>query len=306
VDVAKMAPRAAAQRIAADQVDILIDLTGYTKNHRASIPALRPAPIQVNYLGHPGTLGAPFMDYILVDDFIVPPDRQPFYTEHLVHLPGCYQVNDRQRDIATSTPTRADCGLPEEGFVFCDFNNTFKITAGIFGVWMKLLKAVPGSVLWLFEANASATANLRREAGTRGVAPERLVFAPRRALPEHLARYRLADLFLDTFPYGSLTTASDALWVGCPLVTLVGATFVSRVAASCLRTIGLPELVTYSLTEYEALALCLARDRATLTEIKTRLAANRSTSPLFDTERFARGLEAAYEKMWVKYCSRGL
>ena len=181
-------------------MDILVDLKGYTQDARTEILALRPAPIQVNYLGYPGTMGAPFMDYILVDDFVVPPDQQPFFTEKLVHLPGCYQVNDSRREISPRTPSRAECGLPEDGFVFCSFNNSYKITPEMFDVWMGLLKAIPGSVLWLLEGNRFAPANLCREAEARGVAAERLVFAPRKPLPEHLARHRLADLFLDTFP----------------------------------------------------------------------------------------------------------
>jgi predicted O-linked N-acetylglucosamine transferase (SPINDLY family) len=287
-----------AQRIAADGVDILVDLKGYTGNARTQILALRPAPIQVNYLGYPGTMGAPFMDYILVDDFIVPLEQQPFFTEKLVHLPGCYQVNDGQRAISPHTPSRAACALPEEGFVFCSFNNNYKITPEMFGVWMELMKAVPGSVLWLLEGNRFAPANLRREAESRGVAAQRLVFAPRRSLADHLARYRLADLFLDTFPCNAHTTASDALWVGCPVLTLAGQTFVSRVAGSLLRSLGLPELITTSLDEYFDVALRLARDANWLAELRVRLAANRTTSRLFDAEQFARDLEQAYVTMW--------
>ena len=218
----------------------------------------------MNYLGYPGTMGAEFMDYILVDDFIVPPDQQPFFTEKLVHLPGCYQVNDSQREISPRTPSRAECGLPEDGFVFCSFNNSYKITPEMFDVWMGLLKAVPGSVLWLLEGNRFAPANLRREAEARGVAAERLVFAPRMPLPEHLARHRVADLFLDTFPVNAHTTASDALWAGCPLLTLAGQTFVSRVAGSLLRAVGLPELITTSPEDYEAMALQLAQAQLAL------------------------------------------
>ena len=197
VDVEDTSFQEAAQRIAQDEVDILVDLKGYTQHCRPAILALRPAPIQVNYLGFPGTMGAPFMDYILVDDFVVPSEQQRFFTERLVHLPECYQVNDSQREIATQTPTRAECGLPETGFVYCCFNNSYKITPTVFDVWMRLLKAVPGSVLWLLEGNRFAPANLRREAVARGVGAERLVFAPRQPLPEHLARHRVADLFLD-------------------------------------------------------------------------------------------------------------
>ena len=260
VDLKDASIQEAAQRIQQDGVDILVDLKGYTKDARTKILALRPAPIQVNYLGYPGTMGAPFMDYILVDDFIVPPEQQPFFTEQLVHLPGCYQVNDSRRDIAAQTPTRAACGLPQHGFVFCCFNNSYKITPEVFAVWMRLLQAVPRSVLWLLEGNRWVPANLRREAEARGVAGERLVFAPRLAGPEHLARHRLADLFLDTYPVNAHTTASDALWAGCPVLTLAGETFASRVAGSLLRALGLFDLVTTSLAAYEALALQLCAE----------------------------------------------
>ncbi len=213
-------------------------------------------------------MGAPFMDYVLVDDFVVPGDQQPFFTERLAHLPWCYQVNDSRREISPHTPSRAECGLPEKGFVFCSFNNSYKITPEMFDVWMGLLKAVPGSVLWLLEGNRFAPANLRREAEAREVAAERLVFAPRKPLPEHLARHRAADLFLDTYPVNAHTTASDALWAGCPVLTMAGETFVSRVAGSLLRTIGLSELVTRSLDEYQATALRLARDANLLGDLR--------------------------------------
>ena len=306
VDLKNASFMESAQRIAADGVDILVDLTGYTQDARTQILALRPAPIQVNYLGYPSTLGATFMDYILVDDFVVPGDQQAFFTEKLVHLPGCYMVNDSQREIAAPTPTHAECGLPEQGFVFCSFNNSYKITPDMFGVWMELLKAIPGSVLWLQEVNRFVAANLSREATIRGVAAERLVFAPRTAhLSEHLARYRLANLFLDSFPYNAHATASDALWVGCPVLTLAGATFASRVAGSLLRTLGLPELVTTSLEDYQALAIRLARNPDLLAALRTRLAANRETSAVFNGEQFARTVEKAYLMMWEVYASGG-
>jgi len=294
---------AAARRIETDGVDILVDLKGHTRYARTQIPALRPAPIQVSYLGYPGTMAAPFIDYILVDGFVVPPDQQPFFTEKLVYLPGCYQVNDSTREIGSRTPSRAECGLPEAGFIFCCFNNSFKITPEVFEVWMQLLKTVPGSVLWLLEDNALAPVNLRGEAEARGVTADRLVFAPRLALPEHLARHRLADLFLDTHPYNAHTTASDALWAGCPLLTMAGQTFPSRVAGSLLRTLGLPELITTSLQEYEEMALRLARDVECLNGLRARLQANRATSGLFDGGRFARDLEQAYVTMWEVYTS---
>lgn len=293
----------AAARIHQDGVDILIDLKGHTADARPEILAMRPAPVQVNYLGYPGTMAALYMDYILVDNFIVPPDQQPFFTERLVHLPGCYQVNDSQRAIDAHTPTRGECGLPENGFVFCCFNNSYKITPAMFTVWMDLLRAVPESVLWVLEGSPLVSANLRREAASRGVAPQRLIMAPRVGLPHHLARQRLADLMLDCFPVCAHTTASDALWAGCPLLTLAGERFVTRVAGSLLRMVGLPELVTTSIEEYTATALRLARDPALLTEIRQRLAANRLTCGLFDGRRFARNVERAYETMWRIYAA---
>ncbi len=302
-DLRNVSDAEAARRIAADGVDILVDLKGHTREARTQIFAYRPAPIQVNYLGYPGTMGAPFIDYILVDDFVVPADQQPFFTEKLVHLPGCYQVNDNQREISAHTPSHAECGLPDQGFVFCCFNNGYKITPAIFDAWMNLLKAVPGSVIWLLEINRLAPANLRREAEARGVAAQRLVFAPRQPLAEHLARHRAADLFLDCFPVNAHTTASDALWAGLPVLTIAGETFVSRVAGSLLRTIGLPELIMTSLEDYAAMALRLARDPALLGDLRARLAASRKTSPLFDGGRFARNLEQAYVSMWETHAA---
>jgi predicted O-linked N-acetylglucosamine transferase (SPINDLY family) len=303
VDVKETSHAGAAERIAADGIDILVDLKGYTKDARTEILSFRPAPIQANYLGYPGTMGAEFMDYILVDDYLVPPDQQPFFTEKLVHLPGCYQVNDSQREIAARTPSREECKLPADGFVFCSFNNSYKITPEMFTVWMRLLQAVPGSVLWLLEGNPLVPANLYREAQTRGVAAERLVVAPRLPLPEHLARHRLADLFLDTFPVNAHTTASDALWAGLPVLTLAGQTFASRVAGSLLRTIGLPELIAASLADYETTALRLARKRVELADLQARLKANCTTCGLFDGGRFARNLEKAYSTMWKIYAA---
>jgi len=257
----------------------------------------------VSYLGYPGTMGGSFMDYILVDHHVVPTDQQPFYAEKLVQLPGCYQVNDSGRLIAPNTPTRLECNLPENGFVFCSFNNNYKITPVMFDMWMRLLNGVPGSVLWMLEGNRFAPENLRREAEKRGVDQERLVFAPRQKLPDHLSRHRLADLFLDTFPYNSHTTASDALRAGCPIVTLIGQTFISRVAASLLHTDGLQDLITTSIEDYEILALGLARDPARLAEVRSRLKTNSLTCGLFDGKRFARNAEKAYLKMWEIYKS---
>ncbi|MFO0950027.1 MAG: tetratricopeptide repeat protein [Isosphaeraceae bacterium] len=296
-DLKNASHRESARRIEADGVDVLVDLKGYTQDARTEILARRPAPVQVNYLGYPGTMGAAFVDYVLVDEFVVPPDQQEFFTERLVHVPGCYQVNDGRREIAARTPTRAECGLPEDGFVFCSFNNTYKITPEMFDAWMSILRAVPGSVLWLLEGNRFAPGRLRCEAEARGVSAERLVLAPRLPSPEHLARHRQADLFLDSFPYNAHTTASDALWAGLPVLTRTGRTFASRVAGSLLHTLGLDELITHSLDEYQAAAVRLARDAESLAELRSRLAANRETSPLFDAGGFARNIEKAFERM---------
>jgi predicted O-linked N-acetylglucosamine transferase (SPINDLY family) len=301
VDLRRDSFTEAARRIYEDRIDILVDLTGYTRSSRMQIAALRPAPIQVNFLGYPGTLGADFMDYLITDRFITPPEQAPFFAEKFVYLPDCYQANDRRRTIPDRTPPRAECGLPTHAVVFCCFNNTYKITPAVFDVWMRVLSSLPGSVLWLLEANRSATNNLRHAAQRRGVAPERLVFAPRVAHEDHLARLRLADLFLDTLPVNAHATCSDALWAGLPVLTCAGESFVSRVAGSLLTAIGLPELITYSLEAYEARALQLAHHPQELAALRERLAQNRLSAPLFDTPRFTRHLEAAYRLMWERH-----
>jgi len=292
-----------ARRIYEDRIDILVDLKGHTHAARTEIVAWRPAPIQVNYLGYPGTMGADFVDYLITDRFITPPEHAPFFSEQPVYLPDCYQINDRQRVIATPALTRAECGLPEEGLVLCCFNNAYKIMPAVFDIWMRVLTTIPGSVLWLLEANSEAAANLRREATARGVAPDRLVFAPRQPLAQHLARHGQADLFLDTWPYNAHTTASDALWAGLPVLTCAGETFASRVAGSLLTAVGLPELITHSLAEYEAAAMRLARHPTELAGLRRRLETNRLTTPLFDSERFTRHIERAYRLMWERYVS---
>ncbi|HLH10430.1 MAG TPA: tetratricopeptide repeat protein [Methylovirgula sp.] len=298
VDLHELDDRAAAQRIYDDRIDILVELKGYTQMARSEIAAFRPAPVQVNYLGYPGTMGAEFIDYIIADPITLPMDAQEFYDEKIVHLPDCYQPNDSRRRVADRTPPRAECGLPDTGFVFCCFNNSYKLTPKFFAIWMRLLAAVPGSVLWLYDANALVKGNLRKEAEKAGIDPARLVFAPRAGVAEHLARQRLADLFLDTLPYNAHTTTSDALWVGLPVVTMIGEAFAGRVAASLLCAAGLPELVTKTPAEYEALALKLAREPALLAEIRAKLNANRPTCPLFDCARYTRHLEAAFTRMW--------
>jgi predicted O-linked N-acetylglucosamine transferase (SPINDLY family) len=283
------------------EIDIAVDLKGFTQDGRTEIFARRAAPLQVSYLGYPGTMGADYIDYLIADRTLIPAEHVGDYAEKIAYLPHTYQSNDSRRAIADQQFTRQAAGLPEQGFVFCCFNNNWKITPAVFDIWMRLLQQVAGSVLWLFEDNPTAGRNLRAEAQKRGIAPERLVFAPRMNLPEHLARHRLADLFLDTLPYNAHTTASDALWAGLPVLTRLGETFAGRVAASLLKAVGLPELVTDSPEAYEALALELATDQQKLAALRQRLAANRLTQPLFDTALFARHIEAAYTAMWERH-----
>jgi len=302
VDVTGNTDDEAASLMRELQVDIAVDLTGYTDGFRPGIFARRAAPIQVNYLGYPGTLAAPYMDYLIADRIVIPEADRGSYTEQIVYLPDCYQPNDAGRGVAERAPSRQQCGLPESGFVFCCFNNQYKIQPPLFDVWMRLLRSIEGSVLWLSERSDTVTDNLCREGLARGVYPERLIFAPRMpALSDHLARYGLADLFLDTLPFNAHTTASDALWAGLPVLTCRGNSFAGRVAASLLTTIGLPELVAANLQEYEARAFMLAKRPAELAQLRSRLAANRSTSALFDTRRLCRHLEAAYTLMWERW-----
>jgi predicted O-linked N-acetylglucosamine transferase (SPINDLY family) len=251
----------------------------------------------VNYFGFPGTMGVPYIDYIIADKIVIPEDAQHHYSEKIVYLPDSYQPNDRSRSIGTRAYTRAECGLPAEELVFSSFNASYKILPEVFAVWMRLLAHVPQSVLWLLEGNSAVKGNLQREAEHRGISPDRLIFAPAMNLANHIARSRLADLFLDTLPCDAHTTASDALWAGVPVVTCMGSTFAGRVAASLLNAIGLPELISSSLEEYEALALKLAQDPALLAAVKAKLAEHRETFPLFDIVRYARHLEAAYTEM---------
>ena len=301
IDIEGMGDQDAAQTLKEMEIDIAIDLSGYTGASRSTIFAMRPAPIQVNYLGYPGTLGADYIDYIIADRIVVPEQHQPFYAEKVVYLPGsCHPSGSRP--IAASAPSRADAGLLETGFVFCCFNNSYKFTPEMFDIWMRLLKTVDGSVLWLSEPNAAASSNLRREAEARGIASDRLVFAPfLPTIDEHLARLKLADLFLDTLPYNAHTTASDALKMGVPVLTTPGATFAGRVAASLLHAVGLPELIAPSLSEYEALALKLAREPEALALLTSKLEQNRRTSPLFDATRHSRDLEAAFAAMYERF-----
>lgn len=296
---------AIARRIFEDRIDLLVDLDGWTLGNRLRVLALRPAPVQASWLGYPGTTGAECVDYLIADAFVVPEGAEPFYSEAIVRLPGCYQVNDRRREADAVPARREEVGLPAAGFVFCCFNQAYKILPEMFSAWMRILAAVPDSVLWLAEANRWAAGHLREAAAAAGIAPSRLIFAPRRTLGQYLAQYRLADLALDTFPYGSHTIASDALWMGCPLVALAGETFASRVSGSVLRSAGLPELVTGSFADYERLVLELAGSPERLRELRRRLQDARAACALFDTPGFARGLEQAYESMYAARMQAG-
>jgi predicted O-linked N-acetylglucosamine transferase (SPINDLY family) len=282
-------------------IDIAIDLKGVTQDARLGIFSYRAAPIQVSYLGYPGTLGADYIDYLIADKTLIPPQSQQHYSEKIVYLPNSYQVNDRHRVIAPTQFTKKELGLPEDAFVFCCFNNNFKITPDIFDSWVRILKAVEDSVLWLLQDNPTAAMNLQKEAVRRGLDPARLVFAERMDLSEHLARHKVADLFLDTTPCNAHTTASDALWAGLPLLTCMGESFASRVAASLLNAIGLPELVTETQDQYEALAIDLAKTPDKLKNIKDKLERNRLTTPLFDTALFTKHIEAAYIQIYERY-----
>jgi len=297
VDVRDATEAAIAAQARALQIDIAIDLKGHTQHSRTGIFAARAAPLQASWLGYPGTLGAPYIDYLIADPTLIPPSHRRYFDEKIAYMPRSYQPNDSTKAIAADVPTRESCGLPATGLVFCCFNHSFKVLPEVFDVWMRLLGAVEGSVFWLLASNVAAVRNLRAEAVARGVAPSRLVFAPRTTLAAHLARHRHADLFLDTSPCNAHTTASDALWAGAPVVTCAGATFASRVAASLLHAVGLPELVAADLAAYESLAVELARHPQRLATLRAKLAANRATEPLFDTGRFARDIEALFTAM---------
>jgi len=279
------------------EIDIAVDLTGFTDVCKPVVFYKRCAPIQINFLGYAGTLGSPQWDYIIADEFIIPKESTEFYSEKVIYLPDCFQPNDIEKNISDANFSRQDFQLPPTEFVYCCSNNLYKITPQVFDVWMRVLNQVPGSVMWLFTEHADAMGNLKKEAQLRGVDPDRLIFAKRMpALADHLARYRLADLFLDTFPYNAHTTASDALWAGLPVLTCAGKSFASRVAGSLLTAVGLPELITNNHHDFEKMAITLATQPQVLTGLKQRLAANRLTTPLFDTERFTRNLESAYRK----------
>jgi protein O-GlcNAc transferase len=297
VDIQDATHEDAAKKIFADGIDILVDLKGYTQHSRTGILALRPAPIQVNYLGYPGTMGTDLVDYILADGFVIPPEQRKYFAEKVICLPDCYQPSDNTRPHPPA-PLRSECGLPEQGFVFCCFNQTYKITPEVFAVWCRLLQAVPGSCLWLWANHPHAEANLRAAAARNGVSPDRLIMAPSIWDAEkHLARLQCADLFLDTLPYNAHTTCSDALWMGLPVVTCAGETFPSRVAGSLLTALGVPELIAESLDDYYRLALELATDREKLAGVRDKIIAGRGTAALFDSARFTANLEQAYVQM---------
>ncbi len=300
-DVRALAQQQIADLSRSEGIDIAVDLKGDTTDSRFGIFALRPAPIQIAYLGFPGTMGASFIDYIIADRTVLPERNQHFFTEKPIYLPHSYQANDDTRPISDTPMTRAGCGLPENAFVFCSFNNSFKITPAEFDVWMRLLRQTEPSVLWLLRTNRWAEANLKREAAKRGVDPNRLVFAERVHSATNLARQRLADLFLDTFACNAHTTASDALWAGLPVLTKPGKAFGARVATSVLKAIDLPELIASSVDEYEALALGLAREPARLAAIKQKLVANRLSSPLFNSALFTRHIEQAFDAAYQRY-----
>ena len=296
IEISGESDREVAELLRKLEVDVVVDLMGFTRGCRPGIFAHRAAPVQVNYLGYPGTMGAPFIDYILADEFVIPPQSRQHYAEQVVYLPECFQANDDRRVIGVP-PTRAQAGLPGQGLVLCCFNNNYKLSPPLFAVWMRVLQATPGSVLWLLGDRDGTQENLRREARAHGVEAERLVFAGRMGYTEHLGRLGLADLFLDTVPYNAGATASDALRTGVPVLTCVGEAFAARMAGSLLKTVGLPELITCSLEEYEGKALELARQPQALQELRARLARNLTGSPLFDTARFTRHLETAYLTM---------
>jgi predicted O-linked N-acetylglucosamine transferase (SPINDLY family) len=295
IDIGNLRDVEAAEKIRAAGIDILVNLNGYFGKLRMDVFAQRPAPLQVNYLGFPGTLGAPYMDYIIADRVVIPPGEERFYDEQLVTLPGCYQVNDEKGRPIAARPTRAQAGLPDQGFVFCNFNQSYKLTPEVFASWMRIMNRVEDSVLWLLEGPAPYADNIARHAREHGVAPDRIVFAPDRPTDQHLARMQLADLFLDGLPYNAHTTGSDALWAGVPLLTRRGATFPGRVAASLLYAAGLPELVTDSAQAYEDMAVRLAKEPDAFVTIKAKLTRH---CPLFDTDLFRRNIEAAYLRMW--------
>ncbi|MDD5586912.1 MAG: tetratricopeptide repeat protein [Alphaproteobacteria bacterium] len=296
IELNKLSAEKAARRIREDEIDVLIDLKGHTRGSRLEILAFRPSPVQVHWLGYPGTLGAEFIDYFAGDAVTIPEGHEKYFTERVIRLPRCYQINDRQRTIAAAKP-RGAYGLPENALVLASFNQTYKITPEMFALWCGILKEVPEAVLWLYQSNSWAPDKLRDAAQKNGVDPSQLIFAQPLPLDQHLARYSHVDLALDTHPVGGHTTTSDALWAGTPVVTLMGKSFVSRVAASILTAAELPQLVTSSLEEYEKLIVSLMRDKEALSNLKQRLKARRGFLPLFDTPRFVKDWERVLQSI---------
>jgi predicted O-linked N-acetylglucosamine transferase (SPINDLY family) len=302
IDVHDKTDLEAARLVRELGVDIVVDLAGFTTGCRPAILAHRPAPLQITYLSYPGIAKKAFIDYILADPVVIPEDQRALFGQPIVDLPGTYLGYDSSQKISGNPPTRLEQGLPNDGVVFCAFNNTFKIGPELFGIWMRILRQSDNSVLWLSGTSDAAVANLRHEAEARGIDADRLCFAPyMKSRADYLGRYRLADLFLDTLPFNAQTTACDALWAGLPVLSRLGSTFVGRVAASVLGVMGLPELITHSEEEYEALALKLAKNPSMIADLKNKVALNRHTCRIFDPERFRRGIEAAYEAIYERY-----
>jgi protein O-GlcNAc transferase len=304
IDLSALGNAQAAAHIRSLEIDILVDLVGYTQGARSPILAHRPAPIQVNYLGFPATLAAPYIDYLIADEYLIPQALREHYSEQIVYLPECFQANDDRRALPAEPPSRAALGLPDDALVLCCFNNSYKLTPTFFSVWMRLLHAHPHAVLWLVGGSERVQQNLRREAQQRGIAPERLHFAPWAPYEQHLARLPAADLFLDTLPFNGGTTVSDALWAGLPVLSVSGEALAARMGGSLLRAIGLPELIARDLAHYEQLAGQLLADPARLAALRSRLLEQRRLSPLFNTARFTRHLEAAYTLMYRNHQER--
>lgn len=303
VDIRKMSDQEAAGRIHADGIDILVDMMGWMHGHRMGIAAQCPAPVQVSYLGYPGTTGAPFMDYLIADRSIIPEEMRQYYSEQVIWLPDCYQPNDPETPVDAGTYERASFGLPSRAFVFCSFNTDYKIAPEMFACWMNIMSTVPDSVLWLIVRSDEARTNLRRNAALRGIEPSRLVFASPLSKPKHIARMRLADLALDTLPVNGHTTTTDALLAGLPVITCRGSHFASRVASTILKAVGLDDLVTDDLQRYADLAVALAKNQDRLYQTKTRLQLNKRSHPLFDINRYVKHLESAYETIWREHVS---
>ena len=301
VDVSKLTAFEIASKSRDMGIDIAIDLKGYTEDSRPDIFNYRAAPIQVTYLGYPGPIGSKVIDYVLADKVVIPPENHKFYSEQVINLPYCYQVNDDSRDAPIPKFTKSEMGLPDNAFVFCCFNNSYKITPAVFAIWMKILQEVEESVLWLLEDNKFASENLRKYAKNYGIDPARIVYGKRLQHEDHLTRHYCADLFLDTFPCNAHTTASDALWMGLPVITYLGTTFAGRVAASLLNAIGLEELVAKTVEDYQKIAIELATNSRKLVSIKERLAVNKNIKPLFDTKISREKIEEAYFEMYARY-----